>query len=158
MLNNLALIIRKHLTCCFQIGIQIQKLEPAEEGLRPRTSRTQSILNFTVNKAQTVKQSGDTGSKQLLNSSKSNKSECASSLNGDFMRNKCSSEHSVPEKLNSLDDQSEICDIGTDQSEKRVLDQSERTSLQTDQSDTSEIVGKRQRTWASENLIDDLGR
>ena len=111
-----------------------------------------------MNKAQTVKHSRDTGSKQLLNSSNSNKSECASSLNGDFMRNKCSSEHSVTEKLNSLDDQSEICDIGTDQSERRVLDQSERTSLQTDQSDTSEIVGKRQRTWASENLIDDLGR
>ena len=77
------------------------------------------------------------------------------------MRDKCSIEHSRTDKLNSLDDQSEICDIGMDQLERRVFDQSKRTSIQTDQLEAlriSEKGGKRELNWASENLIDDLGR
>lgn len=137
------------------IGIQIQKLEPAEEGTRAGGSKTQSILNFTVNKAQTSKQNSDTGSKELASSSFSKESVCVSSRNGDLMRDKCSNELS---RRDSLDGQSEICDNVIDLSDRRGVDQSERTSLQTDQSDASAKDGKRAMNWASENLIDDLVR
>ena len=44
----------------FQIGIQIQKLEPATLGLRGKPNKVPSILNFTVNKTSSDSSSSST--------------------------------------------------------------------------------------------------
>ena len=132
-------------------------------------SKTQSILNFAVNKVQTSKPNGKTGSKESSSSSVSNESVCASSRNTVSVIDKYPDDQSRNDKPYSLSDQSEICDNGTDQSERRVPDQSERNSLHTDQSDLREdnyseaspaaaSHRKSEKNWASENLIEELGR
>ena len=125
------------LICSFallQIGIQIQKLEPASIGSASAASKHQSILSFTVNK----KQSGETEAKGAANSYLHTPSKIGRDSNTTENKIVDQSETSV---MPVSFVQSEIC--------AGDKDQSERTRTTVDQSDT----GK-----ASENLLEELGR